>query len=256
MNRLQLKRGVLQPLALHRLGFIEMARSLLFLCALALASCRGAQNRAGDSARPTARDTLASLTEALAPNAVLPVSRDSMLTDSGACPGECCMFGRWGAKTAVTLRTAPDSAAGIVGKIAPGTVVQALTGILFVRPARLVLHRRLDTIPATGEPMPYALVPGDTVLLYTYMGEGFYRARRPATSDTLAHLQFDTPGFGCEGGRRPCDGHFVTKAFQRWWVQIAAPSGVVGWTIPERQFAIMEGCAAEAFPDTTARLQN
>ena len=233
-----------------------MARYLLFLCALALAACRGAQDGAADSARPPARDTMSSLTQASAPNAALPISRDSMLTDSAACPGECCMFGRWGAKTAITLRAAPDSAAGIVGEIAPGTVVQALTGILFVRPARLVLHRRLDTIPATGEPMPYALSPGDTVLLYTYMGEGVYRARRPGTADTLAHLKFDTPGFGCERGRRPCDGHFVTEAVERWWVQIAAPNGIVGWTIPEYQFAMMEGCAAEAFPDPTARLQN
>ena len=168
------------------------------------------------------------------------------------------MFGRWGVKTDVTLHARPDSNAPLVAEIPAGTVVRALTGILYIRPARFVVNRRIDSVGWDApEPMPYTLEPGDTILLFTELGELGFLARRPGTTDTLRRLEFDTPGYGCEDGSPPCDGHFATTAVKRWWVQIESPTGQLGWTIPNGRFAIMEGCAAEDFPDTiSTRPQN
>jgi hypothetical protein len=187
------------------------------------------------------------------PPDTVPPSTEPVYVDEGACPGECCALGRWGAKATVGLRSRADSTAPFVGEVPAGTVVRADSSVLHIRPGRFVLNRDMRVNGLTSG-LPYPLAAGDTIFIYTDMGEGYYRARRTEARDTLEEWQFNVPGHGCDGGRRNyCDGQLTAKPVDRWWVRIQSPGGIVGWTDESRQFAQMEGCFPEPFPDTATK---
>ena len=142
--------------------------------------------------------------------------------DKGACPGEGCMYReRWVARSAVDLLKAPDSTAPIIATAKSGEVVRTVTGEVHTIPGRFVVHRQHDEF-----------LPGDEVLVYTYLGEGVFRIRH---NGRLKETDLDFgPGGGSNGKRcdvqARCWGTLQEELQFTWWVLVRTTTGVEGWT--------------------------
>ena len=157
---------------------------------------------------------------------------DEVFVDDGACPGEGCAYGeRWVAKEAMPLLAEPEEGAEVRGRLAEGEAVQTLTGQVRTTPGRYVVERAHQ-----------GFEPGDTVLLYTYLGEGIYRIRHNGTW-TTGHFGFSPWGGGrtdvpcSEEDSEGCWGHRAAKERMDWWVRVRNEAGVEGWvTDPFQNF--------------------
>lgn len=165
--------------------------------------------------------------------------------DSGACPFECCHYGRWRADTTVVLRAAPDSGSRAVGVLATGDTVEVPTGFVRTIPTPLAVKRpaRLTTIDT------YLYQPGETLWVYTYLGEGTYRARR----DTGAFFE-EMLEPGVVEGIHPTDAAcradslcwavFTPPTETVWWVRARTRAGTVGWTAEADRFRGKDACGS------------
>ncbi len=151
-----------------------------------------------------------------------------IFVDKGACPGEGCAYGEsWITRSNVTLRAEPSRSATIVAKLDAGTRVTTVTGEVHTKPTRFVVHR------------PHAQFrPGDSVLVYTYLGEGVFRVRHNGRL-TEADLGFSpwggTAGTRCEQSAR-CWGTLEQELRFEWWVQVRTPGEVLAWTAEADKF--------------------
>jgi hypothetical protein len=151
--------------------------------------------------------------------------------DSGACPYECCHYGRWRADTAVVLHAAPDTTSRPVAVIAAGDSVDAPTGFVRTVPTPLVVKRSLRET-SRGD---HLYQRGETLWVYTYLGEGMYRARR----DTGAFFEDMFLPSATEGVHETdaacqadslCWAVFTPPTETVWWVQVRTRAGAMGWT--------------------------
>ena len=221
------------------------------VAACALVACMGAAK--DDAARDSGTGTGTTTGTSRSGVASRPTS-DSLFVDRGACPFECCHYGRWRANAPTTLRAAPDSSSAPVAALARGTLVRAATGEVHVRPGLFVPRR---SIPAYArEANPPAVVDtfrvGDTLSVFTSAGEGAFKLRRrgPAhTNDPLREAMLATPGTGCDQ-RNDCDGVMVRAPQSTWWAQIRTDEGVTGWTTDTRNFDGRDRCSGTVIPDT------
>ena len=155
------------------------------------------------------------------------VSRRAFV-DVGACPGEGCQYGeRWVAREAVRLRSAPNSSASSTGMVQAGEAVQTLTGEVHTIPGRFVVRR------PHGE-----FVPGDEVLVYTYLGEGVFRVRH---NGTLKDADLEFSPWGGSGGDRcqdesRCWGILKQQLQSEWWVRVRTGTGTDGWVLDASKF--------------------
>ena len=156
--------------------------------------------------------------------------------DLGACPFEGCVYREWRSKDAVEIHAERRSASAVVFRLAKGEKVQAVTGVVVTIKAGRVQYekpRRLNT--SSG---PIDILPGQTLFLLTYQGEGFTKAwfnnrlyqGVDVSSITWADGQC---GFGDKGR---CSGREVEKSQTEWWVQIRNAAGQVGWTREYQKF--------------------
>jgi hypothetical protein len=216
-----------------------MGRGLLLFCLLVSCS-RSEPGSSGDSA-------------SVGPGAHAPASAqasntDSIFVDRGACPFECCTYGRWRADSAVALRAAPDSNAQIVGTVSAGTTVDAVTGEVHVRPGMLVMSRgeRAYSLDRSGPPAPGdSFKVGDTLLVYTSRGEGAFKVRLAGSTGPMFELMLATPGTGCERNNA-CTGRMLVSPAATWWVNVRTADGVSGWTTDARHFTGRDRCAGPA----------
>jgi hypothetical protein len=159
---------------------------------------------------------------------------DSLYVDAGACPFECCHYGRWRAKAPVRLYARPDSTAPEVGRVDSGVVVDALTGEVHVRPGRFVLERPVGGFAA-----------GETLSVYTPVGEGHYRVRRAGDGGALTDAGLEEPDPSCGAGRASCAGTFLSAPRWVWWAQLRGPGAPTGWTAETRSFVGPDACSGE-----------
>jgi hypothetical protein len=165
--------------------------------------------------------------------AVLPLSTESVYVESGACPGECCVYGRWRTSAAVDLHARADSTSEIVARLDSGTLVNALTGAVHVRPGRMVLDTAVDSV----------FRPGDTLSIYSDAGEGFRRVRRAGSGDRLVPVPLyplDTLCVGTPDAR--CQGTLLYAPVEKWWTRIEGAGGIVGWSAEPDRFDGMDAC--------------
>jgi hypothetical protein len=178
---------------------------------------------------------------------------DSLFVDRGACPFECCHYGRWRVNAPTTLRAAADSSSAPVGTLARGALVRA-TGEVHVRPGLFVPRR---PIPAYArEANPPAVVDtfrvGDTLGVFTYIGEGAWKLRRVGAAHAkgpLLEAMLATPGTGCDQ-RNECDGVMLRKPVSTWWAQIRTDEGLTGWTTDTKNFDGRDRCSGVVIPDS------
>jgi hypothetical protein len=177
----------------------------------------------GDGHAPATRDA-----------AALPVSAESVHVELGACPFECCQYGRWRADSTVALYSRRDTTSENLGEVRRGTIVNARTGAVHVRPGRLVLH---DSIGSRFR-------PGDTLSIHSYVGEGHWRVRRAGTRDSLVDAPLRSIDAACVGstpGPR-CDGQLLYAPAQVWWARVERADGLTGWTPRADLFAGADAC--------------
>lgn len=147
-----------------------------------------------------------------------------IFVDPGACPGEGCVYGEtWTVREPIELRAAPEEVAPVVSTLSPPAQVETRTGEVHTRPGLFVVTKPRGTF-----------VTGDELLLYTYLGEGWYRVRH------AGELQKADLGFGPRGKRcraeddRGCWGVLKRPVESRWWVQLRTSSGLEGWVVDSR----------------------
>ena len=127
--------------------------------------------------------------------------------DWNACPFEGCTYRGWTARKPVARLAAGDKVTGVAGVV------------ITIRPGKIRMDRDL---PEDG------LRRGDTVLVYTNLGEGhakvWFKGR--------FYPEFDTT-FARTGGppcsESSCSGSYVDMGMKTWWAQVKLPSGQIGW---------------------------
>ena len=155
--------------------------------------------------------------------------------DKGACPFECCTYGKWTARheTTVVADHRPGSPAAF--RLKAGEPVTADYGfVVTTRPGRI-----RATSPVTiGEGKDRtSLQPGDVVYVLHYVGEGndllWFKGR-----ELSEELHTDRPGpiehwKGLE---------LLETPTTEWWVRMKNSAGQVGWTQHADDFEGADAC--------------
>jgi hypothetical protein len=155
----------------------------------------------------------------------------------GACPFECCGYGKWQSTAVTTLYDKPFGT-DVVATLGKGEAVTGVTGQVHLKPAPVLI--RWD-----GSPLIPA-GPGSVVFLLDYHGEGYggvwANGKVTGTEASSVNTQCTFPQQSCWGEfLRPEDEKWRERAV--WWVQIKTKSGVKGWTKETRHFIGLDRCA-------------
>ena len=148
--------------------------------------------------------------------------------DQGACPFEGCAYREWTARKSVIVYDSFRGKRLTVARLDAGEKVTALTGVVITfRPGVIRMDRDL---------LHQGLRRGDTILTYTYQGEGvssaWIRGRFYREMDlSFAKGPNDT---GCRG--QGCAGSFIDPGKHTWWAQIRTGRGITGWVLAEGNF--------------------
>lgn len=152
----------------------------------------------------------------------------------GACPFECCTYGRWQSERTVDLRAEPRGDAVVTGRAENGDTVTAVTGHVRTVPTPFVFRTDFDRFEA-----------GDTVWVLDYLGEGYFGVWWNGER-VEASLDFSpyggTAGSMCE---RCEHGSLLREHDSQWWVLIRTASGRQGWTSETDAFSGSDLCACE-----------
>lgn len=158
---------------------------------------------------------------------------DAPIVVEHACPFECCQFGSWTTPVATPVYEAPDAGAGELARLAPGDLIEAITGETHTLPGRFVFDFDHD-----------GFARGDVVELNGYLGEGSFRARHAGRSIEL-DLGFSPYGpqsmEPC-GDPSRCSGHLERAMQMTWWVKIRMPDERIGWIRDPKGFAGSDAC--------------
>lgn len=175
-----------------------------------------------------------------------PPLEDGWYVDRGACPFEGCVYREWTAEKHTVLVDAPLGG-NTVALVRAGDQVEGVTGVVYVRPVPIRAAERAELElelydQRLGRYVPTPLLPGETVYLLTYQGEGWFKAwmqgriyhgfefyRRMADYRSEGWLRVTT----CEPATPQCWWQVAPEHQQyesQWWVQIRLPNGALGWT--------------------------
>jgi len=158
------------------------------------------------------------------------------VVDTSACPFEGCRFGKWTVIRKSVMYTTWKADRRAIGVLAKGQVVTGVTGVHITRKPD-VIHV-FEAIPQLG------LKPGDVVLRYMYLGEGFANiwanGRYVKSADTT--FVTEETGTGCLRG---CQAAVEEEGEKEWWVEVRTWSGKVGWTKADYNFDGVDALACE-----------
>jgi hypothetical protein len=147
--------------------------------------------------------------------------------DAGACPFEGCVYREWKARTTVQVRAARRADAPVVFRLRAGESVTALTGVVVtVRAGRVQFGAPQHLLTSGG---PIDVLPGQTLYLLTYQGEGFTKV----WFNGKVYEDVDASSFmngACADAPHRCSGRIVEPSRTEWWVQVRNKAGQVGWT--------------------------
>ena len=156
-----------------------------------------------------------------------------VLVDEGACPFECCQYGRWTATKDVRAFVAPSAKRATL-TIPSGAAVTALTGYVRTVGQPFVVSR---------EHPPYK--PGDKLMVYTYHGEGAFSVWHNGKSFT------EDLGFSPDGGtggkrctdKKYCWGTLSQELQSDWWIQVRLANGKTAWVRSSNGFQGQDACS-------------
>src|SRR5579863_7130505 len=140
--------------------------------------------------------------------------------DWTACPFEGCTYREWTARKPLAVYDTWKTSRRHLRDLAGGEKVKALGGVVItVRPGLIRMDRDLDA----------DLKKGDTILTYTYEGEGF----SSVWFKGAFHSEFDISfakwpdGQGCGGDH--CAATYVDLGDKEWWAEIQLGAAATGW---------------------------
>jgi hypothetical protein len=141
--------------------------------------------------------------------------------DWKACPFEGCTYGKWTATATVDVFDTWKPSRKRIATLPPKTVVTGFFGVVITYKPGVI---RLNTdLPGDG------LRRGDTILTYTYRGEGvsavWFKGRLYRDYDITFAKRPD--GSGCL--RTDCEGAYVDLGEKVWWAKVKMRSGTIGW---------------------------
>lgn len=145
--------------------------------------------------------------------------------DKGACPFECCQYGKWRGREEVVLYERTSEKSAKIATVKPLEVVEALTGEVHTFPGELRVTKRTERTDHSNGPQYFE--EGDVLFVYTYSGEGIYKIWQKGV------FSFDYP---------PNDCVWIKKPQSTWWIQIQKKNGKVGWTNHGDKFDGTDGC--------------
>jgi hypothetical protein len=157
--------------------------------------------------------------------------------DSGACPFEGCTYGEWTAREPVEVRRERRRASPVVFRVPRDGTVTAVTGVVVTLRAGRVQFRVPHEMGSLSGRL--RVVPGQTLYLLTYQGEGFTKA----WFDGRLYDELDGTGFfnaACENDPSRCAGRIVEQPRREWWVQVRNGAGRTGWTDEPDKFSRRE----------------
>jgi hypothetical protein len=206
------------------------------LLLVALLACDG-----GDAGR----DEVADVTDSVAEPAERPAVDDDplarfrsrlpegLLRREGACPFECCGYRTWSEPVDLALLSEPRTGQP-VDTIPAGERFEAETGIVFV--TGLMLALPADTLGPHGDPRPEmslpgehwrpTWLPGDTLVVLDYVGEGAYNVWEDGEVAQVSQF-WESPDVDLGPG--PLRGTSMGEHETEWWVKARRVDGTVGW---------------------------
>lgn len=141
--------------------------------------------------------------------------------DKGACPFEGCRYGAWTARKDMPVYDTWQEGRKQAGTVAKGNKVTALGGIVVTfKPG--VIHMDRD-LPEKN------LRRGDTILTYTYLGEGVSKAWVNGRFYEALDISFTKwpNGMGCGGAH--CAATYLDLGTKEWWAELKLPTGATVW---------------------------
>jgi hypothetical protein len=151
--------------------------------------------------------------------------------DYNACPFEGCTFGKWKVTKQSTVYSSWRERRTEIARIKPGDGVLGLTGVHITRrPDRILVKAAIPNME---------LKPGDVILRYMYLGEGFANIWYNGAWHKESDCTFVTEkgGGGCS---RDCSAVVTEEGVKDWWVKIKTPAGTVGWVLVDENFDGMD----------------
>lgn len=184
---------------------------------------------------------LAAATMAAPARAEGPPLTGGWYVDKDACPFEGCTYREWTVEADTVLYDRPWGDTP-VGTAAVGDAVFGLTGTVYTKPIPIkVAFPARQSVYEGNEPVALDLVPGQTIYLLTYRGEGFFLAwygGRLLDIEPEGTMLNTLPGIGwgvtsCREPEALCWWRVPVgqQAYESvWWAQIMLPGGATGWT--------------------------
>jgi hypothetical protein len=154
--------------------------------------------------------------------------------DYQACPFEGCTFGKWKVTKESRIYSSWQQDRTEIGQLKPGEDVTGLTGVHITRkPDRILVKKPI---------LDLGLEPGDVILRYMYLGEGFANVWYKGSW----HKEFDCTfvteksGGGC---LRDCSAVVQEEGTKDWWVKVKTATGKTGWVLVLDNFEGMDALA-------------
>ena len=135
----------------------------------------------------------------------------------GACPFECCTYGRWTTTAGLPVYEQPLDPAGLAFQIAPGTAFEADSGNVYVTRPGLVVA---DSAFALYEGPTVA--PGDTLYVLDDVGEGYVHAWYQGTIYEVSGEFWNWGNAPDEYRAESSPAHLLRPAVARWWAHVRA----------------------------------
>jgi len=154
--------------------------------------------------------------------------------DPGACPFELCTYGEWTAREPVVVRRERRRESPVIFRVPRAAKVSAVTGVVITRRAGRVQFRVPHEMDSRSGRL--RVVPGQTLYLLTYQGEGFTKA----WFDGRLYDELDGSEFfnaACEDDPGRCAGRIVEQPRREWWAQVRNAAGRTGWTDEPQKFS-------------------
>lgn len=154
--------------------------------------------------------------------------------DPGACPFELCTYGEWTAREPVVVRRERRRDSPVIFRVPRDAKVTAVTGVVITLRAGRVQFRVPHEMGSLSGRV--RVVPGQTLYLLTYQGEGFTKA----WFDGRLYDELDGSEFfnaACEDDPGKCAGRIVEPPRREWWAQVRNAAGRTGWTDEPHKFS-------------------
>jgi hypothetical protein len=156
--------------------------------------------------------------------------------DRNACPFEGCTFRNWLVTKDSPLFSTWEKDGKTIGTLKKDQVVTGLTGVHITwEPDRIQV---LKPIPELH------LQPGDIILRYQYLGEGFANVWVNGEWKESYDLTFVTE-MDNSGCLRDCPAKVISEGRKDWWVRVKTPQGTIGWAKADDQFDCMDALGGD-----------